>query len=209
MNISWYGLSSFKIGSRDLTIITDPFGSQTGLSAVRGNADIVVCSNPKSELCNNFSSIGGQPFIIDGPGEYDIKSAAVLGAAAENRELGSSAIYSIETEDIRIAFLGPVTFNALSDSQKELFEGADIVLIGVGDKHTLSFDQAAKIATGLEPFIIIPHSYKIPSLDLPLDKLDKFLQEMGGKAEELDKLTVKKKELAGESTKLVVLTPQR
>lgn len=192
MNISWYGLSSFKIISRDLTIITDPFGKDTGLSPVRGGADIIICSNKKSSLCNNFSSIQGQPFIIDGPGEYDIKGAFIMGAETESKQ-GPSTIYSIETEDIRIAFLGPVKINSLTDPQKEMFEGADIVLIPVGDEHTLNFDDAARIATGLEPFIIIPHSYKISGLTLPLDKPDKFLQEMGGKSEQMEKLTVKKR----------------
>src|SRR5437868_346249 len=78
MTISWYGLGSFKITGKDITIITDPFGSDTGLSAVRGGADVIVCSNPKLNWCNNFSSITGSPFIVLGPGEYDIKEALLL-----------------------------------------------------------------------------------------------------------------------------------
>ena len=73
----------------------------------------------------------------------------------------------------------------------------------------LDYENAVKIATQLEPFIIIPHSYKIPGLELNLDKLDKFLQEMGGKHTEEERLTLKKKDLVGEQTRLVVLTPQR
>ena len=209
MTITWFGLSSFKIVSKDVTIITDPFGSKTGLSPVRGAADIVISSNPESDLCNNFSSIQGQPFIINGPGEYDIKGVFVVGCAAENKDLGKLAIYSIEVEGIRIAFIGPMKQASLTDEQKEIFEGADIVLVPVGNKQVVTFDDAAKIATNLEPFIIIPHSYKTAGLELPLEKADKFIQEMGGKATEMDKLTVKKKELVGETTTLVILTPQR
>ncbi len=151
----------------------------------------------------------GEPFVITGPGEYDIKGIFIMGAAAENKELGPNTIYSIEAEDIRVAFMGQIKQPNLTDEQKALFEGADIVLIPVGGKQVLNFDDAAKISTGLEPFIIIPHSYKIPGLELNLEKPDKFLQEMGGKPVEQDKLTIKKKDLVGESTSIVVLTPQR
>jgi L-ascorbate metabolism protein UlaG (beta-lactamase superfamily) len=205
MTLSWFGISSFKIVGKDITIITDPFTSSTGLTAVRGGADVVVCSNPNSEAANNFSSITGEPFFITGPGEYDIKGVFIIGAAAG----AEHSIYSIEVEGIRIAFLGQFKQTELTDEQKESLEGADIVLVPVGGKDILDFESAAKIATKLEPFIVIPHSYKIPGLSLNFDKLDKFLQEMGGKHVEQDKLTLKKKDLVGEQTQLIILTPQR
>ncbi len=220
MTISWFGLSSFKITSKDLTIITDPFGKTTGLTAVRGGADVIICSNPALDWCNNFSSITGSPFLINGPGEYDIKDAFIIGAPADppatqageragNKSLGPTTIYSIEVEGIRIAFLGPIKQSSLTDEQKETFEGSDIALVPIGGKEILDYESATKIATQLEPFIIIPHSYKTTGLALNLDKLDKFLQEMGGKHTEEEKLTVKKKDLTGEQTSLIILTPQR
>lgn len=210
MTISWFGVSSFKIVGKDITIITDPFGKETGLSPVRGAADIVISSNLELNWCNNFSSISGEPFVIKGPGEYDIKGAFIIGATATNDKLsGKATIYNIELEDIRIAFLGPILQQTLSDEQKEALEGADIVLIPTGGKDILDYEQAGKIATQLEPYIIIPHSYKISGLNLNFDKHEKFLQEMGGKHQELEKLTIKKKDLVGESTEIVILTPQR
>jgi L-ascorbate metabolism protein UlaG (beta-lactamase superfamily) len=209
MTISWFGLGSFKITGKDVTIITDPFGSSSGLTPVRGAADIVICSNPTLDWCNNFSSISGEPFVVNGPGEYDIKEAFIIGSAAENKNLGPATIYSIELEGIRIAFLGPINQTQLTDEQKESLEGADIVLVPTGGHDILDFESAAKIATKLEPYIVIPHSYKTAGLSLNLDKLDKFLQEMGGKKEEMEKLTLKKKDLIGEQTSLVILTPQR
>ncbi len=209
MQITWFGLSSFKIVGKDITIITDPFGKSSGLSPLRGGADLVISSNPESDLANNFSSIQGAPFIINGPGEYDTKGVFVMGMEAENKELGKNTIYAIDLEDVRIAFIGQMNQKTLTDEQKSIFEGADIVLVPVGGKTVLSSDDAAKIATGLEPFIIIPHSYQISGLQTPLEKLDKFQKEMGGKSEESDKLSIKKKDLVGESTQLIILTPQR
>lgn len=209
MTITWFGLSSFKIVGKDITIITDPFNSKTGLSPVRGGADVVVLSNPTLDWSNNISSITGTPFIINGPGEYDVKGAFVMGAAAENKDLGSNTIYSIELEDIRIAFFGAFNQSQLTDTQKEILEGADIVLIPCGGKQILGYEQAAKIATQLEPYYIVPHSYKTPGLELNLDKLDNFIKEMGGKPTETDKITVKKKDFTTDTTSLIVLTPQR
>src|SRR5579885_3270782 len=153
MTISWFGLSSFKITGKDITIITDPFGGSSGLTAVRGQADVVICSNPKLDWCNNVSSISGNPFLVTGPGEYDIKDAFIIGTAAENKDLGATTIYSIEVEGVRIAFMGPIKQATLTDEQKEVFEGADIVLVPVGGKQILDFETSAKIATQLEPFI--------------------------------------------------------
>ena len=209
MTISWFRLSSFKITGKDVTVITDPFGSSTGLTAVRGAADLVICSNPKLDWCNNFSSISGSPFTITGPGEYDVKGVFVIGRVASNKELGENTIFSIEVEGVRIAFLGSLKQDQLTDEQKEIFEGSDIVLVPVGGKQILDFEMGAKIANQLEPFIVIPHSYKTPGLSLALDKPDKFVQEMGGKHTEEEKLTLKKKDLVGEATSLVILTPQR
>ena len=46
-------------------------------------------------------------------------------------------------------------------------------------------------------------------LILDLDAKEKFVKEMGGKKEEMEKLMIKKKELQEEGTKLVILEPLR
>ncbi len=209
MTITWFGLSSFKLVGKDITIITDPFGNKTGLSPVRGAADVVILSNPELDWSNNLSSISGEPFVISGPGEYDIKGSFIIGAPAENRDLGKNTVYGIELEDVRIAFFGSFNQNQLTDEQKVALEGSDIVLIPVGGKQLLDSELAAKIATQLEPYYIVPHSFKTPGLTLDLEKLDNFTKEMGGKPTEMDKISLKKKDFTADTTSVIVLTPQR
>ncbi len=209
MTITWFGLSSFKIVGKDVTIITDPFGTKSGLSPVRGAADIVILSNPNLDWSNNLSSISGEPFVVNGPGEYDIKGTFIVGTQAENKELGANTVFGIELEDIRIAFFGAFNQAELTDEQKQALENCDIVLIPVGGKQILDYEHAAKIATKLEPYYIVPHSYKTQGLELNLDKLDGFLKEMGGKPNETDKISVKKKDFTADVTSVVVLAPQR
>src|SRR3989338_5755460 len=122
MTITWFGVSSFKIVGKDITIITDPFGKDSGLTSVRGNADVIICSNPTSGWANNFSSISGQPFLIAGPGEFDIKGAFIIGTPSENKENNGNTIYSIEVDDVRIAFLGVTKHTSLTDAQKQTLE---------------------------------------------------------------------------------------
>jgi L-ascorbate metabolism protein UlaG (beta-lactamase superfamily) len=209
MTLTWFGLSSFKLVGKDITIITDPFGNKTGLSPVRGAADVVILSNPSLDWNNNLSSISGTPFVVNGPGEYDIKNCLIIGIQAENKDLGVNTIFNIELDDVRIAFFGAFNQAELTDEQKEVLTGADIVLIPVGDNQILNSEHAAKIATQLEPYYIVPHSYKTPGLTLNLDKIDNFIKEMGGKPAESDKISVKKKDFTADTTSVMVLQPQR
>src|SRR3989344_5900132 len=84
MVISWFGLSSFKISSGPLTVITDPFSKNTGLTPPRGATDIVIISNATSDLYNNRAAVGDEKtFVVDCPGEYDVKSLFIRGVAGK------------------------------------------------------------------------------------------------------------------------------
>ncbi|PIR97256.1 MAG: lactamase [Candidatus Doudnabacteria bacterium CG10_big_fil_rev_8_21_14_0_10_41_10] len=217
MHIYWFGLSSFKIVSKDVTVFTDPFGKSSGLTSPRGAGDIVISSNPDNDLHNNFSSISGNPFVIDNPGEYDIKGVFVHGIPADNSkkiegkkpEVDRRSIFSITLEGINLAFLGSFSENTLSETQLEELGQPDIVILPVGGKDVLNAHQAMKVANQLEPFVIIPMHYKTPGLKIKLDSLDSFLKEIGDKSEEMDKLLIKKTDFEEEKTKIVALKPQR
>jgi L-ascorbate metabolism protein UlaG (beta-lactamase superfamily) len=73
----------------------------------------------------------------------------------------------------------------------------------------LNAAKAAEIVSLLEPNIVIPMHYSTPATKVPLDRLDKFLKEMGmHEAETLPSLKISKTSLPDE-TKLVVLDYQR
>ncbi len=77
MQITYFGLSSFKITSKDRVAITDPFDKSSGLVPPRGAADLVFLSEKTNDLYSATSGISGDPFIVDGPGEYDVKDFAI------------------------------------------------------------------------------------------------------------------------------------
>jgi L-ascorbate metabolism protein UlaG (beta-lactamase superfamily) len=83
------------------------------------------------------------------------------------------------------------------------------VLVPVGGGSGLNAAKAAEIVSLLEPNIVIPMHYSTPATKEPLDRLDKFLKEMGmHEAETVQSLKVTKTTLPDE-TKLVVLDYQR
>jgi len=208
MQIQYFGLSSFKITTKEATIITDPFHKDSGLTPPRGAADILILAQKNSKLYSATSGISGEHFDITDPGEYDVKGVTVTGIPLKQEDKYIT-IYLIESEDMRILNLTHIKeFNLKEDELEELGE-IDILILPVGGNTVMSASAASKAVNEIEPKIVIPSHYKMKDLISDLDSLDKFIKEMGGKKEEMDKLTVKKKDLPEEGTKVVVLEPLR
>lgn len=218
MVISWFGLSSFKISSGPLTVITDPFSKNTGLTAPRGQTDIVIISNSSSELYNNRDSVGDEKtFIVDSPGEYDVKGLFIHGIAAAGDQksvqngFDHTTIYSIRMEDMRLGFLGSLKQKQLTDAQLEDLGEIDILFVPVGGHSVCDAEEAITIVNQIEPRFVVPMHFAQSGLKVSLDKVDQFLKEIGGsKSAAQEKLTLKKSNLLeGENTEAVVLEPQR
>lgn len=208
MQIQYFGLSSFKIATKLATIITDPFSKDSGLTPVRGQADILILADKNDKRYLGLSSISGSPFLMDTPGEYDLKGVTVTGIPLKQEEKYVSA-FLIESEDIRILNLTHIKEWNMKEEEIESLGEIDVLILPVGGNTVLSASQASKVVNEIEPKIVIPSHYKIKGLVFDLDPLDKFIKEMGGKKEETDKLTVKKKDLAEEGTKVIILEPLR
>src|SRR6185503_2149775 len=100
-----------------------------------------------------------------------------------------NTIYLFAVDGINIAFLGPMDDAELSKESREAINSPDILFIPVGGKGMLDAKSAAKLASTLEPGLIIPMDYDDASLKA-------FLKEMGEeKAEVAVKLTLKRKDL--------------
>lgn len=208
MQIQYFGLSSFKITAKEAVVITDPFHKDVGLTPPRGAADILILAEKNNKMYSAVSGISGEHFDITDPGEYDIKGVTVTGIPLKQEDKYVT-IFLIEADDIRILNLSHISsFNLSEDALEELGE-IDILILPVGGNTVLSASAASKIVNSIEPKIVIPSHYKIPGVILDLDSKDKFIKEMGGKKEEMEKLTVKKKDLVEEGVKVVVLEPLR
>jgi L-ascorbate metabolism protein UlaG (beta-lactamase superfamily) len=200
MQIIWHGQFCFQIITAPkeknnlVNIIIDPFDEKIGLRTPKLTADIVLTSNLFS---NNVKAISGPFFLIDGPGEYEIKNVFVWGIDS----YGKNTIYIIESEKMRICHLGNFDQKELNSEQIEKMGNIDILMLPVRN-------QAKEIINQIKPKIVIPMNYKIPKLNLKLDNLDKFLKIMNAKAlEPQNKLSIKKSDLSQEETQIIILKP--
>lgn len=234
MNIIWKGQACFQITAlpqknSQIKIVIDPFSEGMGLRTPSLEADILLVShqhqdhnnikaisgNPSAGALTELSrtSLGQAPFLIETPGEYEIKGAYIQGIPAFHdnvlgKERGGTIIYTIEVEEMRLCHLGDIGQSELTEEQLEKIGNVDILMIPVGGVYTVNSKEASKIMFQLEPKITIPMHYQIPGLKTKLDGLDKFLKVMGLKSlESLDKLSIKKKDISEEEAKIIVLKP--
>ena len=208
MQIQYFGLSSFKISTKDAVVITDPFHKDVGLTPPRGQADILIMADKTDKRYSAISGISGEPFLMDTPGEYDLKGVAVTGIPLKQEDKNVS-VFLIESEDMRVLNLTHIKEWNMKEEELESLGEIDILILPVGGNTVLSASQASKIVNEIEPKIVIPSHYKMSGLIFDLDPLDKFIKEMGGEKEEMEKLTVKKKDLQQEETQVIILTPLR
>lgn len=211
MIITWYGHSCFKINTKDITIVTDPFDKKIGIKPYFGSADIVTVSHDHYDH-NNIESIKGNPIVIGNPGEYESKNIFITGIASyhdkkQGIERGLNTIYTIDAEDMRICHLGDLG-EKLSDKVIEQLGQVDILMIPVGGVYTIDGKEADELIDRIEPAIVLPMHYKTSALTVELDGLDKFLAARGIKSKEtIDHLTIKKKEINPEENKVIILSP--
>lgn len=186
MEITWLGHSCFRLRGKDVTIITDPFAKEVGYSLGRPQADIVTISHDHFDH-NNARGVTGDPKVLKGPGEYEIKNVFVKGVATfhdaeAGKSRGRNTVYSMTLDDVVLCHLGDLG-HPLTQAQAEEIERVDVLMIPVGGVYTINATQAAEVVSLLEPKIVIPMHYQTEVLTLrqPLDAVDKFLMEMGAK----------------------------
>lgn len=213
MKITWHGQSCFKIRTKKTTLITDPFSKETGIKPPHYKGDIVTVSHGHSDH-NNVSAIKGDPFLIEDPGEYDLKGITINGVASfhdskQGKERGSNTIFVIETEDIKICHLGDLGQKELTNEQLEGIGDIDILMIPVGGVYTIGAEKAMHIINQIEPEIVIPMHYKIPKLKIQIKPVDDFLKEIGKKPEKVDELTIKAKDIPKQKENMRIILMER
>lgn len=213
MEITYLGHSSFQIKGKDVTIITDPFDPKmVGFSFPQNiTADIATISHDHGDH-NYLAGIAGEPFIVNGPGEYEVKGVRVFGIESDHdskngQERGKNTLYLLELEDLAIVHLGDLG-RKLNAAEVEELNHVDILMIPTGGTYTINPEQAAEVVTQLEPYIVIPMHYHPPEADSKLLKelapVEKFLEQMGVEAAARNKLKMTKSRLP-EETEVVVL----
>ena len=179
MEITWYGLSCFRLIDRGkASIITDPYSSRLGLAPLKVRGDVVTISHDAPG--HNFDGgVSGRRHTLSGPGEYEIGGVFITGISTIE-EVGQTQnlLFLFDFGDITIAHLGDMS-KVPTQTQTEALEQVDVLLVPVGGGKSLNAAKAAELVSMLEPSIVIPMHYKIPKLKIDLESVDRFLKEMG------------------------------
>ena len=210
MEISWYGLSCFRLTERGMaTVVTDPYDhNSVGFAPLKLRGEIVTVSHDAPG--HNFvTSVKGRTRVITGPGEFEIGGVFITGVQTNRKGKRSTnelrnTLYVFDYDGITVAHLGDLQ-KVPSQTEIENLGGVNVVLVPVGDGKSINAAKAAEIVSLLEPGIVIPMHYQVPESNLELAPLNRFLNEMGvGEVEPIPTLKITRTSVPNEA-RVVVL----
>jgi len=188
MDITYFGHSSFRIKGKTATVVTDPYDPvDVGLKFPKHiAADIVTVSHGHKDHAA-VAQIEENPYVVRGPGEYEIKGVGIIGLSTYHDEekgvkRGKNTIYRIEIDGVALVHLGDLG-HTLSTDQVDALDGVGILMIPVGGVYTIDPATAVEVINELEPSIVIPMHYGRADLNQKefggLAQLSAFLKEIG------------------------------
>lgn len=211
MVISWFGLSCFRLQMKsgtDVALVTDPFDSgKTGLRLPRNfGADIVTVSSHDA-LHGHTSAVSGsgngKPFVISGPGEYEVKGVFVTGVASGAKS--RITLYRIAAEEMRVVHMGALMEPPTAEEIDRLGD-VDVLLVSIAGAGDFGPKQMAGVVAAMEPRVVIPMQYEIPGLAISLPKPDAFLKELGSpKVAPEEKVRLLRKDLPEGEMRVIML----
>lgn len=204
IEIEYFGGNCVKLSDKKASIVVDDNLEELGLKTKTSDKDISLVTSQDIKV----DKMGR--FTVDCPGDYEISEVSIKGIAARAHldESGErSTIYVIRMGDFTIAIIGHI-YPEMTDDLAEKIGLVDVIIIPVGNSgYTLDPVGAIKVATQLEPKIVIPTHYADPAIKytVPQISLEEFLKLLSvGEAEPVKILKLKESDL-GEKMRTVVV----
>jgi L-ascorbate metabolism protein UlaG (beta-lactamase superfamily) len=211
MEIFWYGHSCFRITDRgQTTVVCDPYDHEhVGYSPLKLKADIVTVSHD-SPSHSYLKAVKGDPYVINGPGEYEIGGVFITGLRTNHRKkkdltMPANTLYLIDYNGINIVHLGDMV-QVPTQTEVETLGPVHIALVPVGGYASLNASKASEAISLFEPNVVIPMHYATPASKANYDPIAKFLKEMGlSSVETVPSYKVTSIDTLPEETQVVVL----
>ncbi len=205
MILTFHEGSCIRASAGDTTIVLGPISKQSkNFKPTNFGADVAFISLNHADMNGSEEAGRGdkQPFVVSGPGEYEVKEITASGYPAGSmyeKEGRINTVYSIHFDGISVLYLGALGDMDLPHEVLEM-DSPDILIIPVGGEGTLNAAEAEKLAVKLEAKVVIPILFNDKSLKT-------FLKEAGAESTKpVDKLTLKPRDLAGKQGEVVVLS---
>lgn len=182
MVISWLGHSCFLIeNALGTRILMDPFNKTLGISPYKGSVNIVTISH--NHLDHNYTNELNPGFItLNTPGVFQSESVKIQGFQSYHDNVrglkrGSNVIYVFESDGLRLCHLGDLGHMLTSDVI-DMIGSLDVLFIPIGSNFTLDSKVAYNLCSKIQSKIVIPMHYKTPSINYPLEGIEKFIAYM-------------------------------
>jgi L-ascorbate metabolism protein UlaG (beta-lactamase superfamily) len=203
MEIVYFGQSCFRLKGKSATVVTDPYGEKVGKFPKDVEAEVVTVSHDHFDH-NAVERVGGKPFVVNGPGEYESKGVSVIGVPSwhddkQGQERGGNTIYVIEIDGLRVCHLGDLG-HKLTQGVVEEMGPIDILLVPVGGTYTLDAKTSVEVIKQIDPWVAIPMHYGSNEA-VKLAPVGEFLKEIGvGEIAAVPKYSVVAEKLPSEFT---------
>lgn len=204
MVITYHGLEFFRVQFGDTVLAFNPPKKTSNHKSARFGADIVMSSVRHEDFLGGSLLDSGdkEPFLITGPGEYEVQEIFIRGYPSKTHYGGDeriNTIYVATLEGMNLVFLGALDEKELPQAAAEAIDVVDILFVPIGGEGVLNAVEAHKLGVKLEASVIIPMHYDDKALKT-------FLKEEGEeKVKPQEKLTLKPRDVSGREGDILVL----
>jgi L-ascorbate metabolism protein UlaG (beta-lactamase superfamily) len=217
MEVTWYGRTCIRLRGKDAVVVTDPYQAVVGPTGRGITGDVVTISHPDDTPLRKAKGTPSRDgltllpssleaaFVLDGPGEYEVKDVLLTGVRtyrddARGEEHGKSVSFAVEIDGIRVMHLGDIG-HLLSEEKLGDIGSVDIACVPLGG--TLSPTKAAALVAQLDPRIVVPMPLCEDEADCA-EVLKRFFHEMGAEPVTQPKLAVTASSLPSETTTVLL-----
>ncbi|HVU75511.1 MAG TPA: MBL fold metallo-hydrolase [Candidatus Paceibacterota bacterium] len=204
MILSFHEGACVKATAGDTTIVFGPVSKASKhFKPVNFGADVAFVSlnDPDMNGAEEAGRGDRQPFVVTGPGEYEVKDITATGHAAGSSYGGeprTNTIYMVHFDGLTVLYAGALgDIESASDVME--MDSPDVLILPVGGNGAMTPSDAAKFAVKMEAKMIIPTLYDDKSLK-------QFLKEASAEGvKPVEKLTLKPRDVVGKQNEVVVL----
>ncbi|HEY0964296.1 MAG TPA: MBL fold metallo-hydrolase [Candidatus Paceibacterota bacterium] len=204
MVISYHGGQTFKVSFGDTTLAFNPISKKSKLEPTKFGSDVafVTLWHPDFNGVEQVTHGSKEPFVVDGPGEYEIGTVTARGwgvPTTYDKQTGFNTIYQVQLEEMNLVFLGALGDPEIDPKILSELGDIDILFLPIGGGDLITVPQASKLAVKLEAKLVIPMQYDAATLK-------EFLKEEGEEnLKPVDKLTLKRKDVSAMDGSVAVL----
>ncbi len=205
MILTYHSGFCIRASAGDTTLVFGPVSKQSkNFKQTNFGADVafIPLNHPDLNGADEAARGDKQPFVVMGPGEYEVKGTTVFGFPTSSGWGGEeriNTVYEVSFDGMTILYLGALHG---TDLPKELLEmdAPDIMIAPICGEGALTPAEAEKLAVKLEAKVLIP----VAGSDATIKVL---LKEAGAEdVKPIEKFTVKPKDLSGKQNEIVVLS---